>query len=383
MCQIFARKTEPARIFPRESAMKNPEMPNVRERINPNGDRVYFIDYFDIRTEKRVRETVGPRKADAQKRASYVYQQMMARFVGEPEEPLGEMTINELVDAYFRGKAGRTSNATIKRYRIYAKHFLDFMTKSFPGAVQIRSIKKVYVEEHLEALRKEGYEPKTLNGQLHFIKALFKFAVDENYLTDNPIQKIKPYRETKPAEAISYWEKDEVRKILAEAKPTYRDTFEFLYHTGLRKGELINLTWGDVDLKSKSPVIKIQSKKEWDIKTLKRRVVPLNARAAELIRRQKRSGTSTYVFTAPEGGQIHRDRIYHELKRALGVLGLEGDVHKWRHTFASHLVMNGVGLETVSKLLGHQSIEMTMKYAHLAPDHLQNAVRSLEGIISE
>jgi hypothetical protein len=66
MCQIFARKTEPARIFPRESAMKNPEMPNVRERINPNGDRVYFIDYFDIRTEKRVRETVGPRKADAQ-----------------------------------------------------------------------------------------------------------------------------------------------------------------------------------------------------------------------------------------------------------------------------------------------------------------------------
>lgn len=363
--------------------MKNPEMPNVRERINPNGNRVYFIDYFDIHTEKRVRETVGPRKADAQKRASYIYQQMMARFVGEPEKPLGEITITELVDNYFRSKEGRTSKATIKRYRIFARHFLDFMASNFPQAKQIRLVQKIYIEEHLAVLRKKGYEPKTLNGQLHFVKALFKFAVEENYLTENPAQKIKPFRETKPAEAVSYWEKHEVRKILAEAKPAYRDAFEFLYHTGLRKGELMNLTWSDVDLTGKSPVIKIQAKKDWDPKTLKRRIVPLNARATELIHRQKRSKTSQYVFTAPEGGQIHRDRIYHEIKRALDVLGLEGDVHKWRHTFASHLVMAGVGLETVSKLLGHHSIEMTMKYAHLAPDHLQKAVCCLEETVKE
>lgn len=363
--------------------MKTPEMPNVRHRINPSGDRVYFIDYFDVRTDKRVRETVGPRKADAQKRASYIYQQMMARYVGEPEKPVGEITISELVDTYFRSKEGRTSQATIKRYRIFARHFLDFMTKSFPKVKQIRSVNKIYVEEHLEALRKKGYEPKTLNGQLHFVKALFKFAVDDNLLTENPAQKIKPYRETKPAAAVSFWQKDEVRKILAEVKPVYRDAFEFLYHTGLRKGELINLTWSDVDLSGKSPVIKIQSKKDWDPKTLKRRIVPLNARATELIRRQKHSKTSQYVFTAPEGGQIHRDRIYHDLKRALDVLGLEGDVHKWRHTFASHLVMAGVGLETVSKLLGHQTIEMTMKYSHLAPEHLQKAVCYLEETIKE
>lgn len=74
------------------------------------------------------------------------------------------------------------------------------------------------------------------------------------------------------------------------------------------------------------------------------------------------------------GGKIHRDKIYRCLQSALKKIGLQGNVHKFRHTFASHLVMKGVGIETVSKLLGHSSIEMTMKYAHLAPDHLRKAV---------
>jgi len=118
-------------------------------------------------------------------------------------------------------------------------------------------------------------------------------------------------------------------------------------------------------------------------KTLKRRIVPLNSRAVEIIRRQSHSKKHNYVFKAPEGGQIHPDKIYRELKRALQVLNLDGDVHQWRHTFASHLVMSGVDIATVSKLLGHHSIEMTMKYSHLAPDHLQAAVNQLTTTFKE
>lgn len=95
-----------------------------------------------------------------------------------------------------------------------------------------------------------------------------------------------------------------------------------------------------------------------------------------------KSERHNYVFKAPEGGQIHPDKIYRELKRALAKVGLDGDVHKWRHTFASHLVMNGVDIATVSRLLGHHSIEMTMKYSHLAPDHLQTAVNQLVDTIN-
>jgi integrase len=212
---------------------------------------------------------------------------------------------------------------------------------------------------------------------LQFVKALFNFAMQEGYVTENPAQRIKPFREPKQGQAVPFWSIDEVHLILATVKPAWRDAFEFLCHTGLRKGELINLTWNDVNLKHDSPTIAIQGKEDWATKTMRRRIIPLNARATEIIRRQPHSKRPNYVFSGTGGGQVHRDKIYQELKRALNELGLEGDVHQWRHTFASHLVMSGVDIATVSKLLGHHSIEMTMKYSHLAPDQLQAAVNQL------
>ncbi len=131
-------------------------------------------------------------------------------------------------------------------------------------------------------------------------------------------------------------------------------------------------------MNKEEPTIKIQAKGDWVPKTNQRRIIPLNTHTVEIIRKQSRSDKHDFVFKGKSGGKINQNRMYNGLKGALKRLGLEGDIHKFRHTFASHLVMNGIGLETVSKLLGHSSIEMTIKYAHLAPDHLQRAVQMLE-----
>jgi len=338
---------------------------------------VYFIDYWDEDRNKRVREVVGTRKADAEKRAAQIYKDMMSQYLGEPSRKIAELSLHDLVETFFRSKEGRVAPGTVRRYRYHAKDLMEFVAKHFPSVEHVRGIRKIYIEELLEALRKSQREPKTLNALLQFVKALFNFAMQEGYVTENPAQRIKPFREPKQAQAVPFWSVDEVRLILENVKPAWRDAFEFLYHTGLRKGELMNLTWDDVNLKHDSPTIAIQSKEDWTTKTMKRRVIPLNASAVEIIRRQPRSKRHNYVFSGPGGGQVHRDKIYRELKRVLDALKLEGDVHKWRHTFASHLVMHGVDIATVSKLLGHHSIEMTMKYAHLAPDHLQAAVNQL------
>lgn len=160
-------------------------------------------------------------------------------------------------------------------------------------------------------------------------------------------------------------------------KPYWRDAFEFLYYTGLRRGELIYLEWNDLNLDPVSPTVTIQSKPEHPLKTNQERVIPLNAKMIELLERQTRPKDHNWVFKAKTGGIIDPDKLYHGLAVALKKLGLEGNVHKFRHSFASQLVMDAASLEAVSKLLGHSSIEMTMIYAHLSPDHLRVAVNKL------
>lgn len=357
--------------------MKKPTIPNVRSRTLPSGKTTYFLDYVDIVTDERKRLTVGSRKADAQKKAKEIYDTMMARFVGEPETLRSETTIDDLVASFFRSREGRNSQRTIRRYQIFASHFQEFMANHFSKVKRASEIRRVYLEELLSHLAKVGQEPRTLNAELNFLKMLFKYGIEENFVLDSPAQRIKPFRETKKAEAVRFWSEDEVRAILATVRPHWKSIFEFLYQTGLRKGELIHLTWDDVTLTGKQPALRVQAKDDWVTKTISRRVVPLSSRAIEILSGLKKSPKHNRVFSGSEGGFIHPDKIYNELKLALKKLGLEGDVHQWRHTFASHLVMKGVGLETVSKLLGHASIEMTMKYAHLAPAHLQTAVNEL------
>ena len=87
---------------------------------------------------------------------------------------------------------------------------------------------------------------------------------------------------------------------------------------------------------------------------------------------------STYVFPHKDGGRI-RVKLREKLIQIAAKAGIENltKLHTLRHTFASHLVISGVDLPTVKKLMGHSDIQTTMVYAHLAPDHLADAVDKL------
>ena len=136
-------------------------------------------------------------------------------------------------------------------------------------------------------------------------------------------------------------------------------------NTGLRLGALLGLNWIYVDLSR--GVIRLEITKSG-----RRREVPLNGDSYQAL----------VSLTPKAEGRVFQTRfIKTAYNNAVAIAKLDDvNFHTLRHTFASWAVMRGVSLKELQELLGHSSLAMTMRYAHLAPEHLRAAVSRLEGL---
>lgn len=142
-------------------------------------------------------------------------------------------------------------------------------------------------------------------------------------------------------------------------------------HTGLRRGEILSLSWEDVDLDR--GILRVRSSESYKVKGGRIRVVPINDTAGEILSRRVNSRGVIFSGVLPE-------TLSRRFKKSVRRLHLREDLHfhSLRHTYASWLVQKGVSLYVVQRLLGHSSPTMTQVYAHLAPEDLRTHVRLLE-----
>ncbi len=145
-----------------------------------------------------------------------------------------------------------------------------------------------------------------------------------------------------------------------------------IVNTGLRRGEVLQLKWSDVDLLQWKVIIGCENAKSG-----KTRYVPLNDEAVSTLQRWQPSVEATgWVFPARDGGRL--TSIKTSWKHVLKNAAIEDfRWHDLRHHFASRLVMKGVVLNTVRELLGHPDLSMTLRYAHLSLEHKADAVARL------
>jgi len=145
--------------------------------------------------------------------------------------------------------------------------------------------------------------------------------------------------------------------------------------TGLRKGELLNLAWADVDLQK--GILLVRSSLSYRTKGGKIRMVPLNTAATNVLENLPR--ISPMVFPAERGGAYNHDFLSKRFKQVIKECGLNSKLHfhSLRHTFASLLVQDGVPLYHVQRLLGHSSARVTEIYAHLGQSELHGSVERL------
>ncbi|MBI5854268.1 MAG: site-specific integrase, partial [Nitrospirae bacterium] len=162
----------------------------------------------------------------------------------------------------------------------------------------------------------------------------------------------------------------EAERLLQACEDWLRPIVLTALHTGMRKGEILGLTWDLVDLNH--GFIRLKQTKNG-----KARALPLNETLWTLLGRLRTRPDVPRVFHDADG-QRWGD-VRHAFDRACEGAGLtDFRFHDLRHTFASWLIMRGVPLATVSNLLGHTSPTMTLRYAHLSPKHLTSAVRVLD-----
>jgi integrase len=177
-----------------------------------------------------------------------------------------------------------------------------------------------------------------------------------------------------------YWVQEELERILAAAKrQPHQDLFRLLAFTGMRIGEVQNLTWDDVDFDNR--VLKVQAKRDWKPKTGDARSLPMASEVVELLKRQPRRCDWVFSFAADERGparQVRQRRLLDYLQRRLKELGLRGHLHTFRHTFISLALTRGIPEATVRLWAGHVDAEIIRRYTHIASEESQAAMQRLE-----
>jgi site-specific recombinase XerD len=325
--------------------------------------------YLDYQVEgRRVRKRVGNSKHLAQLALADIQVKLERKEAGFSVKDRG---LHNFIQEYLAYAKANKARNTLARDEITLKHFTDFMKVDKLSAVTAAKL------EAYKAWRREaGVKPSTLNRELNTIKAMFNKAVAWNALANNPAKSVQKMREAR--KQVRYLSKEEVKALLAAAGDRLAPIIETFLHTGLRRAELTNLTWADVNFNRES--LAVQAKDGWHPKDYEVRHIPLTDRLTEVLKARPKSD-SAYVFHTQSGGAHSHSgnllsRDFSKLTRACGIKG--ASIHTLRHTFASHLVMGGADLYTVQKLLGHSSIKTTEIYAHLAPDYLRSAIKRLK-----
>ena len=282
-----------------------------------------------------------------------------------------KISIHKFFEEYINYINVTLAHRSATRYKAVIDHFGEFINTLENPPRYIQDITSALLE-HYKQSRVGTVSNQTVNFELVALKTALYYAKKMKYLRDNPaveVSKVRVVNKKLPR----FLDKVEIQKLLQACSPDLNDIVIFLINTGLRLGELTNLEWNDVDLNQR--IIKISAKEDWVPKAKQERQIPLNEAAFQVLNnKQNRAG---YIFTTSTGNTLNH--TLRRFKRVCKKAGIENAcLHTLRHTFASHLVMSGVDIMTVSKLLGHSSITMTEKYAHLAPDHLRGAVEKLE-----
>jgi integrase len=243
----------------------------------------------------------------------------------------------------------------------------------FFGGKALSEISSFMVEKYKLTRKEEGAGPATINRELGCLRHMFNMALKWKKAQINPVREVKFLKEPKEKDRILA---EEEEASLLEAVRTGHKAKHLeaiiltALNTGMRKGEILNLKWSNVDFKNR--VITVEKTKNDEI-----RKIPMNQKLTDTLEGAKKMSKGEYVFS--ENGKPYLD-VKTGWWTALQNAGIKNfTFHGLRHTFGSRLGMAGVDIRTIQELMGHKDIKMMMRYSHPTPEHKKKAVEVLDG----
>ena len=360
------------------SRKKSKKYTGVYFNVLANGDTSYSITYKD-EDNKPKHFTVGKKSAGIIEVYAYNKRNEFINQINLGEEPPAVakkkkqniITLDSVAEKSYalKEKHNRSNKTSKRKFEMHVSPSL--------GKKDIRRITKDDVEK-LQSLHVENFKPKTVNTIIGELGTVFTYAVENNIHTENPARKVKPLKVDN--ERLRYLDSDEVNELLS-----YVQDNEQLYlcvllalNTGARIGALVQMTPRDIDFNTKT-ISTIDMKNDERYSTF------ICHNKLEILLRKRCANRKKDTPLLQENNAILYDQMKDRLGAVLNKL-FNKDMtdpkyrvvpHTLRHTFASHLAINGTPIYTIKKLMNHKDIKMTIRYAKLSPDSGMEAVAKL------
>jgi integrase len=361
---------------------------------------VYWIRYAGLDGKVIYETSASTRFRDAE--ALLIQRKQAIKEGKQPEiKRIANHTFKELSERYLEWVKGRQKSADTKGY------IIKQMVQRF-GSLPLRRFNTVLTEQFQTDLIKRGLKNSSCNKIMNVLKHMFAKAIEWEMVESETLKRVRKVKLLRDdGKRLRYLSKEECRALLDACDAHLKPIVIAALNTGMRRGEILSLKWENVDLKHGFILLS-------DTKNGERREIPINQTLRTTLQNLTRRLDIPYLFYDSANGQPYKE-VKHSFHSALKKATVEKctrceyqraitkaepnqniacpscssetTVHKGiqdfhfhdlRHTFASHLVMSGVDITTVKDLLGHKTLNMTLRYAHLAPSHRIKAVDLLD-----
>ncbi len=326
----------------------------ISMNLHKRDNGVWYVIYRE--GDKQIWKSLSTKDKTQAKRLFNQFKKMYLQGkITKLEDKVENILLSTFIDDFLAYAETKEDN-TYLSYKFALKKLQNFIHKDLP----LKKINNKIIDDYTSyCLKLLKNKPVTVNKDLRQLKAAFNKAIDWEYLRKNPIKRFL-HQDKTPPRCLSI---KEIQILFAGVKSAkYAFFLKIALLTGMRRMEILNLTWKDINFENDTIFIEKS-------KVHKSRFIPISPELKPIL--EKHKGTGKLFNWQP-------DTVTHYFMDLTKKTGIKCRLHDLRHSFATHLLSSGANIKVVQEILGHSNITTTMIYTHALEEEKKSAVNNLK-----